>query len=159
MRALSFVVLAIALVCSACTPAVAASTYPDKPVRLIVPFAPGGTIDVLGRIVGEKLSARLGQPFVIDNRAGANSVIGCEIVSHAAPDGHTIIIVAAGFAVNATLSPSLPFDTIRDFAPVGTVAGGPYLMVVHASVPAKTVGEFVAWAKARPGGVNYASTG
>ena len=159
MRALSFVLLLIALVCSGCTAAVAATTYPDKPVRLIVPFAPGGTIDVLGRIIGEKLSARLGQPFVIDNRAGANSVIGCEIVAHAAPDGHTIIIVAAGFAVNATLSPSLPFDTVRDFAPVGTVAGGPYLMVVHASVPAKTVAEFIAWAKTRPGGVNYASTG
>ena len=159
MRALSFFVLAIGFVCSACTPAVAASAYPEKPVRLIVPFAPGGTIDVLGRIVGEKLSTRLGQPFVIDNRAGANSVIGCEIVAHAAPDGHTIIIVAAGFAVNATLSPSLPFDTVRDFAPVGTVAGGPYLMVVHAAVPAKTVAEFIAWTKARPGGVNYASTG
>jgi tripartite-type tricarboxylate transporter receptor subunit TctC len=159
MRALSFFVLAIGFVCSACMPAVAASAYPEKPVRLIVPFAPGGTIDVLGRIVGEKLSTRLGQPFVIDNRAGANSVIGCEIVAHAAPDGHTIIIVAAGFAVNATLSPSLPFDTVRDFAPVGTVAGGPYLMVVHAAVPAKTVAEFIAWTKARPGGVNYASTG
>jgi tripartite-type tricarboxylate transporter receptor subunit TctC len=159
MRALSFFVLATALFCSGCTAATAASNYPERPVRFIVPFAPGGTTDVLGRIVGEKLSTRLGQPFVIDNRAGANSVIGCEILAHAAPDGHTIIIVAAGFAVNATLARSLPFDTLRDFAPVGTVAGGPYLMVVHASVPAKTVAEFIAWAKARPGGVNYASTG
>jgi tripartite-type tricarboxylate transporter receptor subunit TctC len=86
-------------------------------------------------------------------------VIGCEIVARAAPDGYTVIIVAAGFAVNATLAPRLPFDTVRDFAPISTVAGGPYLMVVHASVPAKTVSEFTAWAKSRPSSVNYASTG
>jgi tripartite-type tricarboxylate transporter receptor subunit TctC len=126
-------------------------------VRFIVPFAPGGTNDIIGRVVAEKLSSRLGQPFVVDNRAGANSIIGCEIVARAAPDGHTLLIVAAGFAVNATLVRTLPFDTLRDFSPIGTVAGGPYLMVVNASVPAKTVGEFIAWAKSRS--VNYASTG
>jgi len=137
----------------------ASAAYPERPVRFIVPFAPGGTTDVIARIVGEKFSTRLGQAFVIDNRAGANSVIGCEIVARAAPDGHTVIVVAAGFAVNATLARALPYDTLRDFAPVGTVAGGPYLMVVHASVPAKNVGEFAAWAKSRPAPVNYASTG
>jgi tripartite-type tricarboxylate transporter receptor subunit TctC len=159
MRVATYVLIAFALSCSGSLWAAATSTYPERPVRFIVPFAPGGTTDVLARIVSEKLSTRLGQPFVVDNRAGANSVIGCEIVARAAPDGHTIVIVAAGFAVNATLARSLPFDTLRDFAPVGTVAGGPYLMVVHASVPAKTVAEFIAWAKARPAGVNYASTG
>src|SRR5215207_5415274 len=89
----------------------AAAAYPERPVRFIVPFAPGGTNDILARIVADKLSARLGQPFVIDNRAGANSVIGCEIVAHASPDGYTLLIVAAGFAVNPSLMRKLPFDT------------------------------------------------
>ena len=136
----------------------AAAAYPVKPVRFIVPFAPGGTNDILGRIVAERLSAKLGQPFVTDNRAGANSVIGCEIVARATPDGHTLLIVAAGFAVNPSIVRALSFDTLRDFAPIGTVAGGPYLMVVHPSVPAKSVGEFSAWVKSRAA-INYASTG
>ena len=137
----------------------AAAAYPERPVRFIVPFAPGGTNDILGRIVAERLSTRLGQPFVIDNRAGANSVIGCEIVARANPDGYTLLIVAAGFAVNPSIIRTLPYDTERDFAPIGMVAGGPYLMVVNPSVPAKSLGEFTAWAKSRPGQVNYASTG
>lgn len=144
-----------------CSPGFAqgAARYPERPVRLVVPFAPGGTNDVIGRIVGEKLAARLGQPFVVDNRAGANSVIGSEIVAGAAPDGHTLLIVAAGFAINPSLRRKLPYDTLRDFAPIGLVGGGPYLLVVHPSVPAKSVKEFVDWAKARPGQVNYASVG
>ena len=137
----------------------ATSTYPERPVRFIVPFAPGGTNDILGRIVAERLYSKLGQPFVVDNRAGANSVIGSEIVARAAPDGHTVLIVAAGFAVNPSIVRTLPFDTLRDFAPIGTVAGGPYLMVVHPSVPAKTLGDFTAWVKSKAGAVNYASTG
>lgn len=137
----------------------AAAGYPERPVRLVVPFAPGGTNDVIGRIVAEKLAARLGQPFVVDNRAGANSVVGSEIVAGANPDGHTLLIVAAGFAINPSLRRKLPYDTVRDFAPIGLVGGGPYLMVVHPSVPAKTVNEFITWVKARPGQVNYASVG
>jgi tripartite-type tricarboxylate transporter receptor subunit TctC len=135
------------------------AAYPERPVRFIVPFAPGGTNDILGRIVADKLAARLGQPFVIDNRAGANSVIGCEITARASPDGYTLLIVAAGFAVNPSLLRKLPFDSERDFAPIGVVAAGPYLMVVNPAVPAKTVSEFIAWVKSRPGTVNYASTG
>ena len=103
----------------------AASRYPERPVRLVVPFAPGGTNDVMGRIVAERLAARLGQPFVVDNRAGANSVVGSEIVAGAMPDGHTLLIVAAGFAINPSLRRKLPYDTARDFAPVGRVGGGP----------------------------------
>ena len=137
----------------------AAAHYPDRPVRLVVPFAPGGTNDVIGRIVGEKFAARLGQPFVVDYRAGANSVVGSEIVAGAAPDGQTLLIVAAGFAINPSLRRQLPYDTLRDFAPIGLVGGGPYLMVVHPSVPAKTVKEFIAWAKSRQGQLNYASVG
>src|SRR4051812_37197587 len=130
MRLVASCTLALAL-CAGSVGVLAA--YPEKPVRFIVPFAPGGTNDIIGRLVADKLSTRFGQAFVVDNRAGANSVIGCEIVARAAPDGHTLLIVAAGFAVNATLMRSLPSDTLRDFAPIGTVAGGPYLMVVNAS--------------------------
>jgi tripartite-type tricarboxylate transporter receptor subunit TctC len=145
------------LFCMAATAAPAA--YPDKPVRFIVPFAPGGTNDILARLVAEKLSTRLGQPLVVDYRAGANGVVGCEIIARANPDGHTLLIVAAGFAVNPSIMRTLPFDPQRDFAPIGLVAGGPYLMVISPSVPAKTVNEFVAWAKMRANQVNYASTG
>ncbi|MEO8441879.1 MAG: tripartite tricarboxylate transporter substrate binding protein [Betaproteobacteria bacterium] len=135
------------------------ATYPGRPVRLVVPFAPGGTNDILGRIVAEKLSEKFGQPFVADNRAGANTVVGSEIVARATPDGHTLLIVSASIAVNPSLVPKLPYDTLRDFAPIGMVAGGPYLMVIHPAVPAKTVGEFIAWVKSQQGKVNYASTG
>lgn len=149
------------LAAGACVAQTATSVagYPSRPIRLVVPFAPGGTNDVIGRIVAEKLSERLGQPFVVDNRAGANSVVGSEIVARAGPDGHTVLIVAAGYAVNPSLRKKLPYDTERDFAPVGLVGGGPYLMVIHPSVPAETVNEFVAWVKSRPGQVNYASVG
>jgi len=159
LRALAVVAAFLAAGASLAQAATPAAGYPTRPVRLVVPFAPGGTNDVLGRIVGEKLSERLGQPFVIDNRAGANSVVGSEIVARASPDGHTLLIVSAGFAVNPSLSRTLPYDTERDFAPIGLVGGGPYLMVVHPSVPAKTVNEFIAWVKSRPGQVNYASVG
>jgi tripartite-type tricarboxylate transporter receptor subunit TctC len=133
--------------------------FPNRPVRLVVPFAPGGTNDVIGRIVSDRLAERLGQTFVVDNRPGANMVVGSEIVAQSGPDGHTLLIVAAGFAVNPSLRKKLPYDSVRDFAPVGLVVGGPYLMVIHPSVPAKSVSEFVAWVKGRPGQVNYASVG
>jgi tripartite-type tricarboxylate transporter receptor subunit TctC len=131
--------------------------YPDRPIRLIVPFAPGGTNDTAGRIVSEKMGQRLGQPFVVDNRGGANMILGCEIAAKAAPDGYTMLIVAAGFSVNPSLHKQLPFDTLRDFAPIGLVGGGPYLMVIHPSIPAKTVTEFAAWA--RKAQASYASVG
>lgn len=135
------------------------TSYPNRPVRLVVPFVPGGTADTLARIVSDKLHLRLGKPIVIDTRAGANSVVGCEIVAQSNPDGHTLIIVAAGFAVNPSLRKTLPYDSIRDFAPVGLVGSGPYMLVAHPSIPANTVSEFIAWGKARPGQVSYASTG
>ena len=153
-------VLALAALLLAATQAHAQSAnYPARPVRLVVPFAAGGTNDTLGRILSEKFSTRLGQPFVTDNRGGANTVVGSEIVARAAPDGHTLLMVSASIAVNPSLVRKLPYDTERDFAPVGMVASGPYLMVVHPGVPAKSVSEFVAWVKSRPGKVDYASSG
>ena len=137
----------------------AQTAYPSRPVRLVVPFAAGGTNDILGRIVADKFAEKLGQPFVADNRGGANTMLGSEIVARATPDGHTLLIVSASIAVNPSLVRKLPYDTERDFAPVGLVAGGPYLMVIHPAVPAKSVSEFIAWAKAQQGKVNYASTG
>lgn len=134
-------------------------TYPTKPVRVIVPFAPGGTNDILARIVAEKLGERLGQTFVVDNRSGANTVLGSEIVARSNPDGYTLLVTSAGLAVNPSIMKSLPYDTQRNFAPIGLVGGGPYLMVVHPAVPAKSVKEFIAWVKSRPGQVNYASVG
>ena len=135
------------------------ASYPSRPVRLVVPFAAGGTNDILARIVADKFAERLGQPFIADNRAGANTVVGSEIVARATPDGHTLLMVSASIAVNPSLVRKLPYDTERDFSPVGLVAGGPYLMVIHPAVPAKSVSEFIAWAKAQQGKVNYASTG
>ena len=130
-----------------------------RPIRLVVPLAPGGTNDTLARIVSDKLGERLGQRVVVDNRPGANAQIGSEIVARATPDGNTLLMIGAGHAINPSLIKQLPYDTQRDFAPVGQVAGGPYLMVVHPSVPAKTAKEFAAWVRSKSGDVNYASSG
>ena len=137
----------------------AAQSYPAGPLRMIVPFPPGGGTDILGRVIAQKLNEAWGQPVVVENRGGANGTIGAALAARAAPDGQTMLIVPSGFAVNPSIRRKLPYDSMRDFAPVGLVASGPYLMVVHPSVPAKTVREFIAWVKSRPGQVNYASTG
>ena len=153
--------IAFAAICAALVISAHAqtATYPTRPVRLVVPFAAVGTNDILGRIVADKFAERLGQPFIADNRGGANTVVGSEIVARATPDGHTLLMVSASIAVNPSLVRKLPYDTERDFAPVGLVASGPYLMVIHPAVPAKSVSEFIAWAKSQQGKVNYASTG
>lgn len=134
-----------------------AQSYPTRPIRLVVPLAPGGTNDTLARLISDRLAARLGQQVVVDNRPGANSVIGSALVARANPDGHTLLMIGAGHATNPSLHRSLPYDTERDFAPVGVVAGGPYLMVIPPVIPAKTVKEFVAWANARPGQLSFGS--
>jgi len=135
----------------------AAQTFPHRPIRLVVPLAPGGTNDTLARFISDRLAERLGQQVVVDNRPGGNSQIGSAIVARATPDGHTLLIMGAGHAINPSLHRSLPYDTERDFAPIGLVAGGPYLLVIPPVIPAKTVKEFVAWVKARPGQLSYAS--
>ena len=138
--------------------ATSAQAPPTRPVRLVVPLAPGGTNDTLARIVSDKLGERLGQPVVVDNRPGANAQIGSAIVARANPDGNTLLMIGAGHATNPSLIKQLPYDTERDFAPVGQVAGGPYLMVIHPAIPAKNGKEFAAWVKSKPG-VNYGSAG
>lgn len=131
----------------------------SRPVRLVVPLAPGGTNDTLARIVSERMGERLGQSVVVDNRPGANAQIGSAIVARATPDGNTLLMIGAGHATNPSLIKQLPYDTERDFAPVGMVAGGPYLVVIYPGVPAKTAKEFAAWVKSRPGQVSYGSAG
>jgi tripartite-type tricarboxylate transporter receptor subunit TctC len=136
-----------------------AQTYPTRPVRIIVATAPAGTADTLARLMGQWLSARLGQPFVIENRPGAGTNIGTEAVVNANPDGYTLLLVAPANAINATLYNKLNFNFIRDIAPVAGIIRAPNVMELNPSVPAKTIPEFIAYAKANPGKVNYASAG
>lgn len=134
--------------------------YPDRPVRWIVPFAPSGPTDLMSRAVAEKLSQRLGQQFVVDNRAGAGGNIGAEVVSKSAPDGYTLMIGHVGtHAINVSLYPKVGFDPVRDFTPITLIATLPLALVIHPSVPAKDVKELIAYAKARPGQLNFASAG
>jgi len=135
-------------------------TYPSKPIRLIVPFAAGGGNDNIARLVGKHLSESLGQPLVIDNRPGAGGVLGAELAAKSAPDGYTLFLGGVGsHAVNPNLIEKLPYDPIRDFAPVILLAKAPLVLVVHPSVPARTFAEFVAYARKNPGKLNFASNG
>jgi tripartite-type tricarboxylate transporter receptor subunit TctC len=136
-----------------------AETYPTRPVRLIVPVAPGGAYDITARLIGQWLSERLGQQFVIDNRPGGGTNIGTEAVVRAPADGYTLLLVGAASAINATLYDKLNFNFIRDIAPVAGITRAPEVMVVHPSVPAKTVPEFIAYAKVNPGKLTMASGG
>src|SRR5262245_4226999 len=128
-----------------------AQAYPARPVRIIVPFAPAGSTDIVGRLIGQWLSERLGQQFVIDNRPGGGGNIGTEAVVRAPPDGYTLLLATGANAISATLYEKLSFDFIRDIAPVASVIRFPYVMVVNPSVPAKSVPEFIAYAKTSPG--------
>ena len=156
-RQLSAVCAVALLLCAA---PVAGQTYPSKPVRIIVPFAPASTIDIIGRIIAPKLSEALAQPVLVDNRPGAGGAVGMEAAAKAAPDGHTIVIGALGpLAMNPALYPKTPFDPVRDFAAVSLLATGPVVIAVHPSVPVKDVKELVALAKQRPGQLNFGSPG
>ncbi|MEO5784375.1 MAG: tripartite tricarboxylate transporter substrate binding protein, partial [Casimicrobiaceae bacterium] len=141
------------------TAAAQAQSYPNRPVRLIVPFAPGGGTDILMRILAPKLSEALGQPIVIDNRPGASSIIGTELVAKAPADGYTLLAVDTSYSVNPSLHAKLPYDSVKDLAPVIHLASAPVILVVHPSVPAKSVKELVALGKAKPGSLAYASGG
>jgi len=128
----------------------AAEPYPQKAIRLVIPFPPGGSTDVIGRIVAQKLSASLGQPVVVDNRPGAGSQIGSDLVAKAAPDGYTILLGTTGMAVQFALDPKMPFDPLKDLAHVALVAETANVLLVHPSVPAKNVNELVNYLKNRP---------
>ena len=134
-------------------------SLPTRPVRIIVPFAPAGSADIVARLIGQWLSERLGQPFVIENRPGAGTNIGTEAVVRAPADGYTLLLVGSSSAINATLYDKLTFNFIRDIAPVASIIRQPNVMLVNPSVPAKTVPEFIAYAKADPGKINMASAG
>src|SRR5580692_1743585 len=133
--------------------------YPVRPVHLVVGYPAGGTTDILARLMGQYLSERLGQQFIIDNRSGAGNNIGTEMVVNAAPDGYTLLLVNPANGINATLYDKLPFNFVRDIVPVAGIIRVPNVMEVNPAVPAKTVAEFIAYAKANPGKVNMASSG
>jgi tripartite-type tricarboxylate transporter receptor subunit TctC len=136
-----------------------AQAYPSRPVHLIVPIGPAGGIDITARLIGQWLSERLGQPFVIENRPGGGGNIGTEAVVRAPPDGYTLLLVSTTNAINTTLYDKLNFNFVRDIAPIAPIVRFPYIMVVNPSVPAKTLPEFIAYAKANPGKINMASPG
>jgi tripartite-type tricarboxylate transporter receptor subunit TctC len=136
-----------------------AQTYPSRPVKIVVPYGVGGSADLYARYLGVKLQEGLGQPVVIENRPGGGSIVGTEVVAQSDPDGYTLLMMSNTHTVNETLIPKKPFDLMRDFAPITGVSYSDLLMVVHPSVPASTVKEFIAYAKANPGKLNYASSG
>jgi tripartite-type tricarboxylate transporter receptor subunit TctC len=138
---------------------VLAQSYPDKPIRLVVPYTPGGATDIVARVVGQKLGESLGQQVVIDNRPGGGTLIGTDIVAKATPDGYTLLMCAATLGTNPSLYEKLPYDTLKDFAPVSLVAIVPNILVVHPSLPVKSVQQLIEYAKANPGKLSFASTG
>jgi tripartite-type tricarboxylate transporter receptor subunit TctC len=137
----------------------AAQTWPTKSVRIVVPFGPGGGTDIQGRLLGKKFTESMGQTFVVDNRAGAAGLIGAEIVAKAPPDGHNVLFTTASLAVNVSLYKKIPLDPLKDLAPVSWISSVPLVLIVHPSVPVRTVKELVALAKKRAGKMNVASNG
>ena len=154
-RILTAIAVALAIVA---TPA-AAQNYPSKPIRLVAPFPPGGSIDVVGRLLAAKLGESLGQQIVVDNRSGASGILGTEVVMNAPPDGYTILINTIPFVTNQFLMPRVPYDPLRDFAQISLVASSPAFVTVHPSVPAHSIKELIALAKSKPGQLNYSSAG
>ena len=140
-------------------PATAADVYPSKTIRLVVPFAPGGGSDIVARLLSPKMTEALGQTVVVDNRAGASANLGAAVVAKAAPDGYTLLLANANYTINPSLFKSLPFDPVREFAPVALLANVTNVLAIHPSIPAKSVKELISFAKAHPGQLNFASPG
>ena len=139
--------------------AIRAQDYPSGPMRIVVPFQAGGSTDMVARTLAQKLKDRFNQAVVVENRAGANGTIGAALVAKSPPDGHTMLLVQSGFVSNPILMRNLPYDQARDLAPVSSLASGPMVLVVHPSLPAKSVRELIAFAKSRPGELNFGSPG
>jgi tripartite-type tricarboxylate transporter receptor subunit TctC len=150
---------ALTLITSALAAGAQAQSFPSKTVRLVVPFAAGGSTDIVGRILAQKLNEMWGQPVIVDNRAGGSTVIGTDIVAKAPPDGHTLLITPAPFTIVPSLAKKLPYDPRRDFEPITLINTTPLVVVVHPGVPAKSIKELVALAKAKPGALNFGSSG
>jgi len=158
-RLLAGLVAALVLSSLLVTPA-AAQPYPSRVVKLIVPQTPGGATDVFARKIGQLLSEKWGQPVVIENRAGAGGVVGTEVVAKSAPDGYTLLVTYAGSqAINPALYPKIPFDSVKDFQTIATLASTPFVLIVHPKLPAKDLAEYVALARAKPDALTYASSG
>lgn len=155
--AIARVALAGALLAFSCA-SVAQATYPTKPIRLILPYAPGGSTSTIARLIGHKMTEHWGQQVLIDNRPGGGTVIGSELMARSPPDGYTLLMVTSTHTINPSLM-KLPYDAVRDFAPVSTLTTTGYVLVVHPVLPVKTLREFIALAKARPGQLDYASSG
>jgi tripartite-type tricarboxylate transporter receptor subunit TctC len=158
-RALAICVLALLVMASPVGRDARAASYPDHPIRLIVPFAAGGLNDVVARLVAPHLERALGQPVIVENRPAASGIVGTDATAKAQPDGYTLLMVASSFTVIPATTPKLPYDPVRDLAPIGMVAKNSLLFMVNPKVVANTLGEFVARAKANPGKLNYASPG
>lgn len=158
-RWLSRALAALALVVMWVAPPAAAqgSSYPDRPIHLIVGFPPGGPVDVVARALGQELEKLLGQPVVIENRAGAGGIIGTEVVARAAPDGYTLLLATTTLTIQETLYNNLSYSALRDFTPIAAIAAGPQVLIVNKDVPAKNLRELIALAKSKPGQLNYAS--
>ena len=155
-----FVVSVLSCAASSVAAADAAAGYPSRPIRFIAPFVAGGPSDTLSRLLGQKLTESWGQTVVIDNRGSAGGIVGFELGSKAPPDGYTLLLAnGAGVTINPSVYLKLPYDPVRDFQPITQVTSGAYFMVITPSLPAKTVKEFIALAKAKPGGLNFAATG
>jgi tripartite-type tricarboxylate transporter receptor subunit TctC len=151
---------ALGLMMMLATGLAAAQTYPSRPIRIIVPYVPGGTTDLLARLVGKQLTAAWGQPVIVENRPGVNGMIGADVVAKAAPDGYTLGIASPGtHAANASLYPKVTYDTIKDFTPVTLAVSAPLVLVAHPSLNVKSVKDVIALAKAKPGQISYASGG
>jgi tripartite-type tricarboxylate transporter receptor subunit TctC len=151
--------VSFALLLASAAPALAQQPYPFRPVRIVSPFAAGGGNDAICRILSPRLTENLKQQVIVENRAGANGIVGTEVAARAAPDGYTIALIPSGHAVNATLYKKLPFDSIKDFTPITLVGSSPLVLAAHPSLPAKNVKELIALARARPGQLTYGSAG
>ena len=150
---------AIALFLLNGAPVCTAVDYPARPIRLVAPFAPGGGVDVSARFIAKQLSERFGQTAIVDNRPGAGSTLGTDLVAKAAPDGHTLLVTHNAIAINQSLYPKLPYDTVRDFTQVAFIGVTTFTLVVNPALPVKNVKDLIALAKVKPGALNYASTG
>jgi tripartite-type tricarboxylate transporter receptor subunit TctC len=154
---MKLVLLILTLLAS--SPLLAQDAYPTRPIRFILPFPPGGGTDILGRLIAERLSANLGQPVVTENRGGAGGNVGAEAAAKSAPDGYTIVLVAPSLAISPTLYSKINYDPVKDFAPISLVATVPNVMITQASLPAQTLQEFIAFARSKPGALNFGSGG